>query len=310
VTRPPPARIDVADTADEVIAIVGPTGAGKSAMAMRRAAADPRIEIVAIDAFTLYRGMDIATAKPSRADRARVRHHLVDILDPDTEADVAWFQGRARAAVADIRRRGGVPLLVGGSGLYFRAVVDDLTFPPTDPELRAEIERRWRDDPRGGHARLTSLDPDAAARIEPGNLRRTVRALEVIALTGSAFSSFSHAWDDHSSIYPGLAVTYVEPPREQLRERLARRAAGMVADGLVAEGERLRRRYPRGLSPTARKAIGYAEAFDVIDGRLSEDTLAEAITRRSVRYARRQRSWFRRDPRCTVAVPPSAYAER
>ena len=287
-----------------VRAVVGPTGAGKSALAMHLAtgtvpdAPDGPVEVVAVDAFTVYRGMDIGTAKPSAADRERVRHHMVDVLDPDADVTVAWFQAEARRAVADIHHRDATALLVGGSGLYFRAVVDDLQFPPTDPDVRALIEARWAADPRGAHAHLTEVDPAAAARIEPDNLRRSVRALEVRELTGQRFSAFATAWDDHTSIYPGLEVTYLEPPADTLRSAIHDRARTMVEHGLLDEVAELRRRFPAGLSTTARQAIGYGEAHDVLDGTADQADLADRIARRTWRFARRQRSWFRKDPRC------------
>ena len=299
---------DDATTDQRVEAIVGPTGSGKSQQAMQRArAADVPVEIVAVDAFTIYRGMDIGTAKPSHADRREVPHHMVDVLDPDQDVTVAWFQRHARAAVDAILGRGHRPLLVGGSGLYFRAVVDDLRFPPTDPDVRATIEDRWQDDPRAAHRRLVEVDPDAAARIEPDNLRRTVRALEVLELTGEPFSAFSTAWDDHTSIYPGLQVTYLEPPTDVLRDAIDRRAHAMVARGLLEEARALRAAHPHGLSTTARQAIGYGEAFEVLDGHEPAEGLADRIAQRTWGYARRQRSWFRRDPRC--ARPASEPAQ-
>ena len=288
-----------AQDAPRVEAVVGPTGSGKSDLALRRASASAvPVEVVAVDAFTIYRGMDIGTAKPSPGDRAAVPHHMVDVLDPDRDVTVAWFQREARAAVDAILARGHRPLLVGGSGLYFRAVVDDLRFPPTEPDVRARIEQRWGADPRAAHRHLADLDPDAAGRIEPDNLRRTVRALEVLELTGERFSTFATVWDDHTSIYPGLDVTYLEPPAETLRAAITRRAAAMVADGLLDEARALRAAHPDGLSTTARQAIGYGEAFAVLAGQEPVEGLAERIARRTWGYARRQRSWFRRDPRC------------
>ena len=285
-----------------VEAIVGPTGSGKSRLAMNRAmTSDVPVEVVAVDAFTIYRGMDIGTAKPTGADRDAVPHHMVDVLDPDEDVTVAWFQREARAAIADVLGRGARPLLVGGSGLYFRAVVDDLRFPPTDPDVRATIEGRWADDPRGAHRHLADLDPDAAARIEPDNLRRSVRALEVLELTGERFSAFATAWDDHTAIYDRLEVTYVEPPAADLRAAITDRAHAMVAAGLLDEARALRAAHRDGLSTTARQAIGYGEAFAVLDGDEREDGLADRIATRTWRYARRQRSWFRRDPRCVPA---------
>lgn len=316
-----------------VLALVGPTAAGKTDVAHRvarrrlRPAPNPTtsiapdgehaelgdasaersarparnrdrcpVEIVAVDAFTVYRGMDIATAKPPGAVREEIGHHLVDVLDPWQETSVAWFQEAARTAIRGVVDRGHVPLLVGGSGLYFRAVVDDLSFPPTDRHVRAAIRRRFANDPQAAHALLEQRDPAAAAKIEPGNLRRTVRALEVIELTGRRFSSYATDWDNYTSIYPELAVRGLDRPTEQLKQRIRQRAENMVAGGLVEEARCLRS-LDRPLSTTARQAIGYREAFAVLDGKLARDELPAAIARRTWRYARRQRSWFRRDPR-------------
>lgn len=292
------------ETASEngtVAAIVGPTGSGKSAIAMERARVDPSIEIVAVDAFTIYRGMDIGTAKPTPTERADVPHHLIDIRTPDQTITVADFQSLARAAIAEVAARGRQPLLVGGSGLYFRAVVDPLDFPPTDADVRADLEATW--SARGAaaaHCHLTDVDPDAASRIESENMRRTIRALEVIAITGRPFSDFRTDWEAHQSIYRRLSVTYVDLPRDVLRARIRRRTERLVAGGLVDEAAALRLAWPDGLSVTAAKAIGYAEAFDVLDGRLAPDDLVDTVARRTWQYARRQRSWFRRDPRCVA----------
>ena len=293
-----------------VLAVVGPTASGKSEVALQaarsRIAAGRPTEVVAVDAFTVYRGMDIGTAKPAPADRAEVPHHLVDVLDPDEELTVVDFRERAREAVAQVRARGATPLLVGGSGLYFRAVVDPLRFPPTDPALRGELEQRWSDDPVAAHSHLTRIDPAAAARIEPGNLRRTVRALEVWELTGEPFSAFDDAYDHHTSIYPDLRVVRIDPPTETLRAAIAERAERMVRAGLLGEVAALRARWR--LSRTARQGIGYAEAAAVLDGELAEDLLAERIARRTWRYARRQRAWFRTDPRARACTPGDARA--
>ena len=284
-------------TVPEVLAIVGPTASGKSSLALDVARERGDIEIVAVDAFTIYRGMDIGTAKPSPVEREAVPHHMVDVADPTQEVSVAEFQSAARHIIARLLEQGRTPLLVGGSGLYFRAVVDDLVFPPTDPDVRAEIRARYRDRPEDAHAQLTELDQEAAAKIDPGNLRRSVRALEVIRLTGQRFSAYSRAWESYRSVYAGLEVAYLEPSTEVLRERIGRRAQRMVERGLVEEAAHLREQYGR-LSKTARQAIGYQEAFAVLDGELAEDELTDAISTRTWRYAKRQRSWFRRDPRC------------
>ena len=276
-----------------VLALVGPTAAGKSVVALevaeRRGA-----EIVAVDAFTVYRGMDVGTAKPTPADRRRVPHHLIDVLDPEQVCTVSWFQEQARRAIADIHDRGRVPLLVGGSGLYFRAVVDDLEFPPTDAGLRREVAARVDRDPATAHAALTARDPAAAARIDPGNRRRLVRALEVLELTGRPFSDWRRAWDAYESRYDGLRVVGLAVSRAALDERIAERAAAMVAGGLLDEARRLRRRR---LSATAEAAIGYAEAFGHLDTGGDEEALIETIRLRTRRFALRQLRWFRADPR-------------
>jgi tRNA dimethylallyltransferase len=294
-----------------VLAVVGPTASGKSALALDVARhhreAGRSVELVAVDAFTVYRGMDIGTAKATREERQEVRHHLVDVLDPWEELTVATFQQLARAAIADIVARGATPLLVGGSGLYWRAVVDELRFPPTDPGVRSHLEARWRDDPAAAHAELTRLDPAAAARIDPANVRRTIRALEVVELTGEPFSAFDDAWQRYESRYRDLRVAYLEPDAEVLRARISTRAESMVTDGLLDEAAALRA-LPHPLSATAAKAIGYAEALAVLDGTLPRDELAASIATRTWRYARRQRSWFRADPRCTPVDPDVARA--
>lgn len=293
-----------------VLALLGPTASGKSAAALEvaraRAAAGRPTEVVAVDAFTVYRGMDVGTAKPSQAERAEVPHHLIDVCDPSEELTVAAFQRVARTTIDRVLARGVTPLLVGGSGLYWRAVVDPLRFPPTDAAVRARLEERWWDQPQAAHAHLAVVDPDAAERIGPGNVRRTIRALEVGELTGERFSAFDDGWDRHGGVYDDLTVAYLEPDGEVLRDRIHRRAAAMVAEGLLEEAARLR---SGPLSRTAAAAIGYAEAFAVLDGELDEGELATTVAVRTWRYARRQRSWFRRDPRCEPA-DPSTVVER
>lgn len=283
-----------------LVALLGPTGAGKSALALQAVdeahAHGIRVEIVAIDAFTVYRGMDVGTAKPDARDRARVAHHLLDVLEPHHDCTVRWFQQAARAAIADVHRRQAVPLLVGGSGLYWRAVVDPLEFPPTDAAVRGKLEARYRDDPRAAHAALAAADPVAAESIEPENLRRSVRALEVIQLTGEPFSAWRTAWHVHEPVYPDLHVVGLHLEPDELAARIGQRAAGMVAAGLLAEARALATR-PHGLSPTARQAIGYAEALAVLAGRAGREETVEAIARRTRRFAARQRRWFAGDPR-------------
>ncbi|MGI8575046.1 MAG: tRNA (adenosine(37)-N6)-dimethylallyltransferase MiaA [Egibacteraceae bacterium] len=283
----------------KVYALVGPTAAEKSRLALE-AAERLGAEIVAVDAFTVYRGLDVGTAKPSRVDRARVAHHLVDALEPEQPCTVSWFQTAARAAIEDIRARGHAPFLVGGSGLYFRAVVDDLAFPPTDEEVRARVERRFGGDARAAHAELTRVDPDAAERIDPANLRRSVRALEVAELTGRRFSDWRRAWDTHESVYAELRVVGLQTSRDELVERIDARVEQMLAAGLVEECRALRH---RDLAPQAAGAIGYAEVFSYLDGVVDLDEAAERIRVRTRRYAARQQRWFRADPRVRWLSP-------
>jgi tRNA dimethylallyltransferase len=283
-----------------VLALIGPTASGKTALALELA---PRLgaEVVSADAMLVYRGLDIGTAKPTPAERARVRHHLVDVVDPAEEFSVARFQPLARAAIAEVLGRGRVPLLVGGSGLYFHAVVDEFAFPPTDPAVRRRLEGEAQ--ARGLPAlyrRLEARDPAAASRIQPGNLRRIVRALEVVELTGKAFSSFRGAMDLPVSRYR-LTVLGLDPGPERLRARVAERVAAMAAAGLVDE---VRRLAAGPLSRTARQALGYKELLDALDrGGSVEDALAEVATRTRA-YARRQLAWFRRDPRVRWSTLP------
>jgi tRNA dimethylallyltransferase len=285
-----------------VLALVGPTASGKSSLALEAAAGLPaEVELVAVDAFTVYRGMDIGTAKPSPEDRARVPHHGLDLLDPDTDCSAEWFQGEIRTAIAEVHARGAVPLLVGGSGLYFRTVVDPLEFPPTDAAVRTAVSKRFGDDAPAAHAALADVDPDAAARIDPGNLRRTVRALEVIELTGRPFSDYRRAWDAYESIFD-LRVVGVSLDPDDLRRRIDARVDEMLAAGLVAECRTLRERWPR-LSTTARQAIGYGEVLDHLAGRMDLAEAVEATKTRTRRFAARQRRWFASDPRVDWHAP-------
>jgi tRNA dimethylallyltransferase len=272
----------------KVAAIVGPTAVGKTAISVS-AARELNAEIVSIDSMQIYRGMDIGTAKPGPSDLDSVPHHLVDIRDASQDVSVAEFQSLARRAIDDIFDRGKLPLLVGGSGLYFRAVVDDLAFPPRAPEVRSELEEEIETlGVEAMYGRLRLLDPAAADRIEPRNARRIVRALEVIEVTGKRFSD-NAAWDSYESIYE-LSVAGLTLPRPALYERLERRVDQMLADGLVEEVKRMQ---ASGLSVTARQALGYRQIIETGGTREARD----AIVRATKRFARRQESWFRADPR-------------
>ena len=284
-----------------VLALVGPTAAGKTELALELA---DRLgaEVVSADAMLVYRGMDIGTAKPTPAERARVRHHLVDLVDPGEEFSVARFQPLARAAIAEVLGRGRLPLLVGGSGLYLHSVVDDFVFPPTDQAVRARLETEAAEVGLAAmYHRLEAADPPAAARIQPGNLRRTVRALEVIELTGQPFSSFRAAMDAPVSRYR-LTVLGLDPGAETLRAKVAERVAAMARAGLVDE---VRRLAVRPLSRTARQALGYKELLDALEQGTPVPDALDAVVRRTRAYARRQLAWFRRDPRVRWGTLPS-----
>jgi tRNA dimethylallyltransferase len=280
------------------LAIVGPTASGKSALALEVARAFGDVELVSVDSMQVYRGLDIGTAKPTPAEQAAVPHHLIDVADPTDEWSVVRFQQEARAAVADIEARGKRALLVGGTGLYVQAVIDPLTFPPEDRAVRDAIVARNHDFDGGAglHAELARVDPVAAARIEPGNLRRTVRALEVIEITGRPFSSFGGGIQTYGpTIFP-VRIAGVWLPRDVLNARINARVAAMREAGLLDEVRGLRDRAE--LSRTAAQAIGYREVLD----HLHRDDVPlfaalDAAAARTRQFARRQRMWFRRDPR-------------
>ena len=277
-----------------VIAVVGPTAAGKSDLALRLAHALGG-EVVNADSMQLYAGMDIGTAKLTLAERQGVPHHLLDIWDIRQTANVAEYQRLAREAFGSIHRRGRVPILAGGSGLYVRAALDPLRFPGTDPGLRERLEAELAErGPAVLHARLARLDPAAAGAILPSNGRRIVRALEVIELSGQPFDA---TLPEYESVYPevqiGLAVE-----RMELDQRIADRTARMFAAGLAEEVAGLDRAGLRA-GKTASKALGYAQVLRFLDGEYPlEEARAQTILA-TRRFARRQESWFRRDPRVT-----------
>ena len=270
-----------------VAAIVGPTAVGKTALSLEMAEA-LGAEIVSVDSMQVYRGMDIGTAKPSAEEQARIPHHLLDVFDPNHDVTVSEFQALARNAIADISGRGRHPLLVGGSGLYFRAVVDELSFPPRAPEVRRRLEDEAEElGAEALHARLKESDPKAAAKIEPGNARRTIRALEVIEITGRPFSD-NVTWENYESIYE-LTVIGLTRPRDELHERIVRRADEMLERGLLEEVEDL---FRHDMSRTARQALGYRQVLEV-----PREWVRDEIVKATKRFARRQESWFRADPR-------------
>ncbi|MBB5133114.1 tRNA dimethylallyltransferase [Thermocatellispora tengchongensis] len=274
--------------------MVGPTAAGKSDLAVELAL---RLggEVVNADSMQFYRGMDIGTAKLSPAEMRGVPHHLLDIWDVTRPASVAEFQRLARPILDRLLGEGVVPILAGGSGLYVRAVLDDLEFPGTDPEIRARLEAELeRSGPAPLYEQLRGLDPTAAAAILPSNGRRIVRALEVIELSGRPFSATMPSYDAvYDSVQIGLDV-----PRPVLDERIALRVHRMWESGLVEE---VRALAARGLAEgrTASRALGYAQVLRFLSGEWTEEQAMEETIRATRRFARRQESWFRRDPRVT-----------
>jgi tRNA dimethylallyltransferase len=275
------------------LALVGPTASGKTQAALPIAEALDA-EIVCVDSMLVYRGMDVGTAKPTQDERAQVPHHLLDLVDPGDPFSVATFQWLAQQALSDVESRGRSALLVGGGGLYWRAVVDALEFPGTAPRVRLLLQAEAAVlGPAAMHRRLAEVDPPAAERIEPSNTRRTVRALEVAAVTGRSFSSFAGAWER----YPPNAVRAcgVEVPRPVLHRRIEERVEGMMP-GLLAETRAL---VDRGFGPflIASKVIGYAEAVGCLEGAIDEGEAAAQTVKRTKALARRQMAWLRRDPR-------------
>jgi tRNA dimethylallyltransferase len=276
----------------QVLTVVGPTAAGKSALSIALAR-ELDGEVVNADSMQLYRGMDIGTAKLSVAEREGVPHHLLDIWDVTEPAAVAEYQRLARAAIDEIRGRGRVPLLVGGSGLYVRAVLEDFSFPGTDPAIRARLESELA---AGAplYELLSAKDPAAAAKILPSNGRRIVRALEVIELTGRPFTA---SLPDPKPVYDSVQIG-VDRDTAELDGRIALRVDLMWAAGLLDEVRRL-----DGLGirdgRTAAHALGYQQALAQLDGELSEDQAKDDTVRGTRRFVRRQRSWFRRDPSIT-----------
>ncbi len=275
-----------------VIAVVGPTAAGKSALSLRLARSLGG-EVVNADSMQLYRGMDIGTAKLPADQREGVPHHLLDVWEVTRAASVSEYQRLARQAIEGIHSRGKIPIVVGGSGLYVRAVIDNLNFPGTDPRLRDRLEGELAEIGAAAlHARLTRLDPAAAAAILPGNGRRIVRALEVLELSGRPFSATLPGYE---SVYDAVQIG-VQVPRTLLDERIADRVRRMWQQGFVAEVRELAASGLRS-GRTASRALGYAQVLRFLDGEWSQEQAAAETVRATRRFARRQESWFRRDPR-------------
>lgn len=280
--------------AARVVSIAGPTASGKTglgiAIARRLAERGERAEIVNADAYQMYRGMDIGTAKPTAEEQAAVPHHLIDIIDPDDTMTVARFQQLARRTIAELQSRGIRPILVGGSGLYARAAIDDISFPGTDPKIRERLERREREEGAGVlFEELRAKDPQAAARMDPRNPRRTIRALEVIELTGRPYSATLPRYRYVvASVQIGLDLD-----RADLDRRIDIRTAQMREAGFLDEARRLR---PH-MGLTASRALGYQQMFDLLDGLWDERDAWADVAQKTKRLARKQMGWFGRDPR-------------
>ena len=275
-----------------VIAVVGPTASGKSELALRLA---ERLggEVVGADAMQLYRGMDIGTAKLPVAERRGIPHHLIDVLEVTDEATIAAYQVDARRSIAEVRARGLHPVVAGGSGLYVRAALDHLEIPPTDPVVRGRLEAEAESHGPGRlFEELTERDPVAARSIGRHNVRRVIRALEVVEITGRPFSA---SMPERRHLLPTVMVG-LRPARDLLDSRIDARVERMWDDGLLDE---VRALVPQGIREgrTASRALGYAQALAQVDGTMTQETAIAETAQATRRYARRQESWFRPDPR-------------
>lgn len=294
--------VDRSALAERPLAILGPTAVGKSALALALAELAGCAELVSIDSMQVYRGMDVGTATPTPSEQAAVAHHMIDLVDPSEEFSVSEFKDRATAALADIRSRGRVPVLVGGTGLYLRAVIDDLDIPGRYPQVHAELEAE--PDTAALHARLAGLDPAAAARMAPSNRRRVIRALEVTLGSGRRFSDYGPGL----TVYPPTQFLQLalQRSRPELDQRIAQRWQQQLAEGFLDEVRALQE-VP--LSRTAAAALGYREFADHLAGRASISEALETAVRRTCRFARRQERWLRRDPRIRWVEAPADPAE-
>jgi tRNA dimethylallyltransferase len=285
-------------TVDVTVVLVGPTAAGKSALAAdlarRYTAEDQPAEVINADSMLVYRGMDIGTAKPSKVELAEIPHHMIDLREVNETTTVAEFQQLARAAIADCQRRDVIPIVVGGSALHIRAIIDDFEFPGTDPAVRTRLENELaRQGAKWLYQRLSEADPLAATRILPGNTRRIVRALEVIELTGRPFTA---TLPERRYLLPDVLQIGLAIDRAALDARIADRVDAMWAAGFVDE---VRRLAAAGLreSLTASRALGYRQVLRFLDGEITEAQARELTIGATRKFARRQDSWFRKDAR-------------
>lgn len=291
----------------KLIVICGATATGKSDLAVTLAQ-EIDAEIINADSMQLYKGMDIGTAKITIEERKGIAHHLMDLLDVTQDANVAWFQETARAAIAEIHTRGKNVIVVGGTGLYIKAILDELNFPDTDPVVRAELELEFATKGIGPlFERLEKLDPAAALAIDKANSRRVIRALEVIKITGKPFTA--NLPREESSRYPYAQQFGLVMDRDALSERISNRVERMWELGLVAEAEKL---MLAGITQgvTAQRALGYAQVIAQIEGKVTEEEAKEETKRATRQYARRQETWFSRDARITWISPAQNALQR
>jgi tRNA dimethylallyltransferase len=277
------------DSFADALILTGPTGSGKTAVALALA---PQLgcEVVAMDSMTLYCGMDVGTAKPTPEERSQVPHHLIDVLDPWESANVAWWLDRAADACETIRSKGKRPLFVGGTPFYLKALLSGLfAAPPADATLRSELEAEAeRLGPEAFHEKLAAVDPPAAAKLHPNDVRRVVRALEVFRLTGTPISQLQQTWDAPTT----RPFVVLDLPRDELYARIDRRVLAMLAAGWPDECRRLLA-LPRPLSKEAAQALGYRELFAHLAGEADWDATAAVIQMRTRQFAKRQLTWFR-----------------
>jgi tRNA dimethylallyltransferase len=291
----------------KLIVICGATATGKSDLAVTLAQ-EINAEIINADSMQLYKGMDIGTAKITVEERKGIPHHLMDLLDVTQDANVAWYQEHARAAITEIHARGRNVIVVGGTGLYIKAILDELNFPDTDPVVRAELELEFATKGIGPlFERLEKLDPAAALAIDKANSRRVIRALEVIKITGKPFTA--NLPREESSRYPYAQQFGLVMDRDALSERISNRVERMWEQGLVAEAEKL---LVAGITQgvTAQRALGYAQVIAQIEGKVTEEEAKEETKRATRQYARRQETWFSRDERITWISPTQNALQR
>ena len=291
----------------KLIVIGGATATGKSDLAVSLAH-EIDAEIINADSMQLYKGMDIGTAKITMEERKGIAHHLMDFLDVTQDANVAWYQENARAAISEIHARGKNVIIVGGTGLYIKAILDELNFPDTDPVVRAALELEFATQGIGPlFERLEKLDPAAALAIDKANSRRVIRALEVIKITGKPFTA--NLPREESSRYPHAQQFGLVMDRDLLSERISNRVDRMWEQGLVAEVEKL---MVAGITQgvTAQRALGYAQVIAQIEGKVTEEEAQEETKRATRQYARRQETWFSRDERITWISPSQNALQR